>query len=479
MPSAKHSSLRVNFIYNTAYQVLAIIIPLITTPYLTRKLGAEQIGVFSYSNSIAYCFAIFAMLGVNNYGNRSIAMARDNKEELSNKFLEIYAFQLLTSIVSVATYFFYIAVWAEDKCISMVFLMYVVSSAFDVNWFFFGMEKFKITTARNVFVKLFTVILIFILVKTPNDVYKYAFIYSSGILASQIVMWVSIKKYIVIKRIAFRGVVSHIKPNLVLFIPVIAVSLYKFMDKIMLGAISTKTEVGFYESSDRMILVPSVLINSLGAVMLPRMSNLVANNKKENGLAYLSKSIRFVSFLASSLSFGIMGIASVFVPLYYGPGFDKCITLFYILLPSCIFVGFANVLRTQYMIPNHMDTGYTISVLSGTAINLLLNWLLIPKHGSIGAAVATLAAEIIVWMIHCAYVYKKLPLFYYFKSCLPAIVSGVIMFLSLKYLTVAATSSGVLNVLLKILFGAFVYLITYAVLNFNLIIKTMKGQRTR
>lgn len=456
------SSLKVNFLFNTSYQILAIIIPLITTPYLTRILGAETIGVFSFANTVAYYFVMFAMLGVTNYGNRSIAIVRDNPKELSVKFMEIFSLQVFTSVLSTIIYLIYIVFWSDDRLISVIFLMYVLSAGFDVNWFFFGLEKFKITTARNTFVKLFTVILIFVLVKSKTDVYKYAFIYSAGILVSQIIMWFSLKKYISFEKITIKGIISHIKPNLVLFIPVIAVSLYKYMDKIMLGVMASKTEVGYYESSDKMILVPSVLINSLGMVMLPRISNLIANDQSDTSMSYLEKSIRFESFLASSMGFGIMGVATVFVPLYYGDGFDKCIELFYILLPSCLFVGFANVLRTQFMIPNHMDIAYTVSVLSGTVINLVFNYLLIPRYASLGAAYATLLAEIIVCMLHCIFVWKKLPVMKYVKMTIPAIISGVIMFFALYYIDITFIDSNLLILIFKTLIGVIVYIFIYA-----------------
>lgn len=479
MADTKQASIRINFIYNTAYQFLAILIPLITTPYLSRRLGAEQLGTFSFANTIAYYFALFSMLGVNNYGNRSIAMVSNNKEQLSIKFLEIYAFQLLVSIICIAIYFMYCEIGSFDKKISLIFLMYVISSAFDINWFFFGMEKFKITTIRNASVKLFTIVLIFIFVKTPEDVYKYALIYCSGILISQIIMWISVKKYIIFRKITIEGILSHIKPNLMLFIPVIAVSVYKFMDKIMLGIMATKTEVGLYECADRMILVPSVLINSLGTVMLPRISNLFANNKKSVGLSYLSKSIRFESFLASSLSFGIMSVASVFVPLYYGPGFEKCISLFYILLPSCIFVGFANVLRTQYMIPNQMDIGYTVSVLSGTIINLTLNCVFIPQYGSVGAAIATLIAEIVVCIIHCAFVFKALPIVSYIKISMPAIISGAVMFCAVYNLNLNSTMSWLVQLVVEVCVGALIFVFVYSLFNFKYIIQLIRRAKTR
>lgn len=464
MSSDKKTSIKVNFILNTSYQLLAIIIPLVTTPYLSRILGAERIGVFSFSHSVANYFVVFAMLGVSNYGNRSIAAVSDDKQKRSKTFLSIYSFQLITSILSVFLYVIYSVFVSSEKTISLIFLLFVVSSAFDINWFFWGLEKFKITTIRNTFVKLFTVIGIFLFVKTKDDVWLYAFIYSFGILISQVVMWLSIKKYIKFVRISFQDVIDHIKPNLVLFIPVIAVSLYKYMDKIMLGVLANNTEVGYYESSDKMILVPCVLINSLGTVMMPRISNLIAHNRIKESMIYLNKSIVFESMLASSMCFGIIAVAPEFVPFYYGPGFDKCIVLFEILLPSCIFFGFANVIRTQYLMPNHKDKEYIISVLGGALVNLLLNAILIPFYGSAGAAIATLIAEATVCIIQSIQVRNDMKIPHYILISIPAILSGIVMMITLRLINLSGIQSIILQIILKTLIGGVLFLLLYGLL---------------
>lgn len=454
----KTSSIKINFIYNTIYQILSMIVPLITTPYLARVLGAEKIGIFSYSFSIVYYFGLFAMLGVNNYGNRSIAQTRDDKTNNSKTFWGIYLFQLISSIIMVIIYSIYVIAWCDDKIIGWIMVIYIVSAGIDVNWFFFGLEKFKITTIRNVFVKSFTVFGVFVLVKRPSDVYMYAFIYVFGQLVSQIVLWISVRKYIHPCKITAFDIIRHVKPNLILFIPVLGVSLYKIMDKIMLGAMASKVEVGFYESSERVIQVPIALITSLGTVMLPRISNLIANDEKEKSENYLQKSLTFAVFLASSMGFGIMAVAKEFVPIFYGDGYDKCIILFQILLPSCIFLAFANVLRTQFLIPNKMDKSYMVSIFSGACINLLVNAMLIPYFEAVGAAIGTLLAEFTVCFVQCYYVRKYINLYRYIKKSIPYIVAGIVMYVVVYIIPLSLTST-VLTMLVKICIGAIIYLI--------------------
>ena len=98
------NDLKKNFFYNVAYQVLILILPLITTPYISRVLGADGIGIYSYTYSIAYTFALVMLLGINNYGNRTIAQYRENKEQVSKKFWGIYCIQFIMSAIVIIIY---------------------------------------------------------------------------------------------------------------------------------------------------------------------------------------------------------------------------------------------------------------------------------------------------------------------------------------------------------------------------------------
>lgn len=460
MKQVKVASIKTNFIYNTAYQIMAIVVPLITTPYLSRVLGAEYIGIFSYAFSVVYYFGLFAMLGVNNYGNRSIAAIRDDEDARSKTFWSIYFFQIVTSLMMFVLYVMYIAILCDDKTIGWIMIPYIISCGLDINWFFFGIEQFKLTTIRNIFIKIFSIVGIFIFVKKPTDVYLYALIYVLSQFLSQVILWVSIGKYARKCKIHFSDITQHIKPNIILFIPLLAISLYKIMDKIMLGAIVSKVEVGYYESSERVIQVPVALINSLGTVMLPRISNLIANNERKQSEKYLRKSISFAMFLSFSMGFGIMAVAKEFVPVFYGQGFEKCVLIFQVLLPSCFFLAFANVIRTQYLIPNKMDKEFTVSIITGAMVNFTINLILIPKFASIGAGVGTLCAEASVCLMQCTFVRKKVNLRQYLIDICPFFIAGLVMYFSLQ--NIVLKNNGLVAIAIKIFLGIVIYGIVLA-----------------
>lgn len=452
-----------NLLLQSSYQILAIIIPLITTPYLSRTLGADNLGTFSYSYSIAYYFVIVMQLGLNNYGNREIAKVRDNKQQLSKTFCEIYCVQLICSFWAILAYVIYMCVFATNKLYALLILPYVISGMFDINWLFFGLEEFKITVSRNTIIKILTTTCIFLFVKSSNDAAIYALIMTISILCSQVVIWPFVPKRICVQKVKYSDVIRHFKPNFILFIPVVAVSLYKTMDKIMLGNLSNLYEVGLYDSSEKIIQIPLALITALGTVMLPRMSNIYAHGNEQKAERVFMTSIEIAMFLSTSLSFGIMSVAKDFVPWFYGAGYEKCIDLFLILLPSCLFLAFANVIRTQFLVPKGKDIQFIISLTSGAVVNVIANSILIPHLQSIGAAIGTLLAEIIVCVIQVYMVRKDLPVKKAIFFSIPYLLAGLIMFFCI-YGVEFNVQSVVLGLFLKSIFGAIVYLCSVLVL---------------
>ena len=254
----KMSSIKKNFSLNFIYQLLNIIVSLITTPYIARVLGAENSGIYSYSYAVANYFLLFAMLGINNYGNRCIAFARDSREERSEVFSELYTTQILFSLAVIIVYGFYIISICEAKIIACFQLFYLMSAIFDINWFFFGMEQFSLTVTRNVIIKLSLTAGIFIFVKNRNDLYLYTFLMATSQLLNTIVLHFVLRKFVDFHFVKIAKIKNHIKPLMVMFIPVLAISIYNIMDKVMLGYMDTKEAVGYYEYSERIMQIPFI-----------------------------------------------------------------------------------------------------------------------------------------------------------------------------------------------------------------------------
>lgn len=454
-----------NFIYNLIYQILILIIPLITAPYLSRVVGAEGVGTYSYTYSIVYYFMLLTLLGINNYGNRSIAKVREDKEKLSTTFWGIYLFQLLMGTIMLAAYKGYLCIFNnEHQDIALIETLFVVSAMLDINWLFFGLEEFKKTITRNIFVKILSVVLIFTFVKDANDLWKYTLIMAGTTVLSQVLMWFFVKKKIKFTKITLADIKKHIKPNLVLFIPVIAVSLYKMMDKIMLGRLANVTEVGYYENAEKIVNIPVTLITALGTVMLPRISNMTSRGDNDKIKEYISKSINFVMFMSWVMCFGLIAIGKNFAPFYFGGEFQKTGILIMLLALTLPFLSFANVLRTQYLIPLERDKIYIISVSLGAISNLIMNLIFIPKFGSMGACIGTIVAEAVVMIYQSIAVKNDLPIGKYIVNILPFLWKATVMLICIYPLNYTPISP-VWRLFLQVLIGA----IVYCVLNYQYI----------
>lgn len=462
-------SIKKNYIYNVLYQILILIMPLITTPYIARVIGAEGIGTYSYTYSIANYFVIIAMLGINNYGNRSIARVREDEEKLNKTFSSILVFHIITSIIMILSYIMYIYFFSKDnKIIFIIQSIYVVSALFDINWFFFGIEQFKITVTRNAIIKIITVLSIFMFVKDKGDLWIYSLILSTGTLISQCLLWSFVKKFVSFKIPTAKQVFNHLKPCSVLFIPVISVSIYKVMNKIMLGSMSNMTQVGFYENSDKIINIPLGFITALGTVMLPKMSNLKSKGFKKESEKYIEISMKFAMFISIGSILGVISVAPILIPIFLGEEFLACINIVSLLSITILFIAWANVIRTQYVIPNKLDNIHVISTLVGAIVNLVVNIPLIAKYGAIGATIGTVVAEISVAAYVTFKVRRNIPIARYIKNSIPFIFSGLIMFGSIKFIGYLAKKESITVSIIQVIVGGSIYLFT----NYIYMVKT-------
>lgn len=394
-----------NYLYNLSYQLLILILPLITTPYVSRVLKSDGVGTFSYTNSIVQYFILFGAIGLNLYGQREIAYVQSNKTLYSKVFHEILITRIITISISVIIYYYLLCQNNKYAFIFTIQILDIIASIFDVSWLFQGLEDFKRVVIRNFIIKLLGVVLVFLCVKTKDDLTLYVFLNSITLFLGNFSMWVYLPK--VVEKIKFDNLSlkRHIMPAIALFIPQIATSLYTMLDKTMIGFMTgNESEVGYYEQSQKIIKVVLTLVTSLGLVMLPRIAKTFAEDDKNQINEYMSKTFKFVFLLATPLCLGMIAISPNFVPWFFGEGYEKVVPNMIINAPIIIFISISNVTGTQFLLPTKRQREYTASVILGSIVNIILNIYLIPKYLSIGAAFATLIAECSVTIIQIFFV---------------------------------------------------------------------------
>lgn len=457
-------SLKKNFGYNVAYQALLVIVPFVTIPYLARVLGPDGVGVYSYTFSITNYFVLVATLGMSTYGVRLIAQAGKDIEKQSIAFWSAFISQCIVGLFVICAYGLYVFTLHEGGyVICLVWGLWILSAVIDPSWYFFGIEEFKLPTVINCSTKIASVVCIFLFVKSEADLWCYVAIIASSYLINQLLLWCFVPRHVGWAKPSAREIRKHFWPNFRLFIPVIAISMYVLLDKVMLGAIAGMTQTGYYEYSEKLSKFPLALITAMGTIMLPRMSALLAANDHREALVLLNRSIYVMLAAAMGLSFAIAAIAPEFCPIFFGPEYYDCIVLMMLMTVVIPIITTTNVVGRQWLIPLGRDGAYTLSVCAGGIVNVCVNLVLIPRLGAMGAVVGTICAELTVLIVQVFAVRNELPFVNYIKNALPYLFFGLGMFVVVR--VIAGIANGwwglsIQGLLLEILAGGMFFAIT-------------------
>lgn len=424
----KKKSITKNYIYNASYQVLTLITPLITTPYLSRVLGADGIGVYSFTASIVAYFTMFAALGTLTYGNREISYLQDDRKARTQMFWEIELLSIITTLISLVAYILFILFFAQDyQVFFWIQIFSLLTIAADVTWLLQGMEEFGKIVGRNIFFKVLSVAYVFIFVNSKEDLILHVggnVIFSFLIQAS---VWLYVPKYVDLPDWKSLRPLRHLKGTIALFIPTIAISIYTVLDKTMIGVFSNAYENGYYEQALNLSKTVLTLVTSLGAVMIPRIGYYYNKGEQEEVKTLLYQSYRFVWFLGIPLCFGLMGISGNVVPWFYGDGFMKLTILLPILSLLIPIIGLSNVTGMQYLITTKREHLLTKSVVIGAVVNFLCNLYLIPRWSSIGAVIASVIAETVITTVQFIFVRKEISILKVFLSAWKYLLAGLVM----------------------------------------------------
>lgn len=426
------NSILKNLSYNVILQIVLMILPLISIPYVSRVLGNEGIGIYSFTLSLTQYFIILGSIGLALYGNRQIAYTRDDKELMSRTFWAILILRVSTT--SLALFFYYgLFLNAQDLFyIRMIQSIHIVASMFDITWLYVGLEEFKRIVTRNLLIKMIGLIAIFVFIRSQDDVILYTWINIAMSIGSTLVMWLYVPKLLVKTQVRYKDVQSHFKPALHLFIPQIASQVYVMLDKTMIGYLSSYEQVGFYTQSDRIIKAVQELIATLGTVMLPRMSYIFSKGDTSQMKTYLNQNLKAVSYVSLPMFFGIVAVAPEFVPWFFGPGYEPVILIMQSVASVLFFISLSSVLGVQYLIPSNRVNEFTLSIVLGAIINLVLNFTLIPKFGALGAVIGTISAEFIVMLVQFIVLRKIVTFSTYFRSLIKYILASVLMVIAIR-----------------------------------------------
>ncbi|MDO5131718.1 MAG: flippase [Eubacteriales bacterium] len=402
---AGQPSIKLNFVLSMAYQILIVILPLLTAPYLARVLGAAKSGIYSFTASYQTYFSMFAALGTVTYGAREIARNRADRAVRSRLFWEIELMTVVTSTLSILAFIVFIYTRDRYRIYYIPQIMAVLAVMFDISWFFTGIEQFKYTVTKNAFFKLLGVILIFALVHKPEDLMIYIIILSASTMLGNLSMWLYMPRFL--DPVDFRTlrIRRHLRETMVYFVPTIATSVYTVLDKTLIGEITRdEAENGFYENVVKLInIMKALTFTALNSVLGARISYLFAEKKYDEIRQRIETSINYILFMGLGICFGLSGIAPRFIPWFLGPGYERSIWMLILMSPIVVIIGVSNCLGSQYYTPAGKRAQSARFIIAGSCVNLCMNLLLIPRYWGYGAIAASLMAEFTIAVLYVAF----------------------------------------------------------------------------
>lgn len=391
-----------NFIMNSILTMSSFIFPLITFPYISRILLPEGTGKVAFATSLISYFSMFAQLGIPTYGIRACAKVRDNKEELSRTVQELFVINLITSVVAYVALFIVMLTVEKvyvEKELYIIASLSIIFNTIGMEWLYKALEQYTYITVRSIIFKFLALIAMFLLVKEQSDYIVYGGISIFAASASNFLNFINIRKYVILKPLGKFQLKKHFKAVLVFFAMSCATTIYTNLDTIMLGFMTNDNEVGYYNAAVRIKIILVSIVTSLGAVLLPRASYYVENNILERFWEISSKALNFVWLCATPMMVYFIMFADKGIFFLSGAAYNNSILPMQFIMPTLLFIGLTNILGIQILIPLGKEKIVLYSEIAGAMVDLLLNVVLIPIWASTGAAIGTLVAEVVVFIV--------------------------------------------------------------------------------
>lgn len=453
-------NMRTNTMIMLLYQISMYLVPLITIPYVSRVLGPQGVGVYSYTSSIMSFCIVLTTMGVSIYGKREIASCLDIKSR-TEAFWSIFIIETLMLLITTTGYIAYIIISDTPyRIASWLQLLALLGAWLDISWLYFGVENFKLAIVRNILIRILSLVAIFMFVKEKAHTNLYVLIIALSDFVSVIPLWLMAKKYVNFIIFNLADIKQRVIPMLKMLVTAVSLNLFTITDKIILGSFASIALVGIYDNAFRISKVTVSIITTIGVVMLPRMTKMFAEGSNKS-FEYFQRSLSLTMFIGAGCGFGLIAVAPTFVPLYLGSEFHESIFITQILAIVLIFIAWGNVFRSQYILPNKMDKLYVRSVLYAVSTNIILNFILIPKYSIYGAAVAYIFTEGLIAVYQTVKIRNAFDIIALLKSNLKYVISGFSMCIVIYVLNILILKdvASFISLLIQVFSGALVYII--------------------
>lgn len=401
----KEPSIKVNAVLNIVVNISNILIPLLIFPFVSRVIGADGLGRVSLFTNVSTYAMLLGSLGIQTYGVRTVASVRNNPEMLQQRSSELFSINLLFSAVVAGLLLssgLFVQRFKEEPMLLSIIGVEVALSPFGINWFYSGLEQYRYIVTRTIGIKLAMVIAVFLLVPTGGYL-SYAAILIASNCISYVINYLHARRITSIRFTAGTNLKEHWKPMMFFFASALAVSIYISLDTIMLGFISGDRAVGLYTVASKTKSLLLIAVNSISTALLPRLSFYYSENRIEEYRQIIEKSVSVIMMISMPLVMFFMLEASDTILFLGGQEYFDAAPCMMIIMPILLISGISNITGNQILIPSHKENLFLKAVSLGALTDVIFNALLMPSYGCVGAAVATLVAEIVQMSIQFYY----------------------------------------------------------------------------
>lgn len=448
-----------NYFYNAAYQLLILITPIVTAPYLARVLGADNLGIYSYVNSSGNIIITLSLIGIYTYGNRQTAYVRDDKGRLTATFWEIMISRVGLGIIGTSIYLIYAFLNSAQMGYFLIYYPYILAQFLDCSWIYVGLEDMKPTVMKNFAMKLINVAGIFLLVKSRNDLWIYVLLLAVTALLANLSIYTQLDKYIGRPNADLRMIPHHIRGSFALFLPEVAALFYLQVDKVMLKWLTgTSNQVAFYDQAEKIVTIPLSLITVISSVVMPRLAYEFKRDNKEKIQNLLLQAGRYALCMALPMMVGIFCVAEKFIPWYLGDEFQSSAIAIMILSPIVVLNSLVGISGKQYFTATNQTKiilkAYTVAAI----MNVIVNAILIPRFGYIGAAIATVLSSLCSVITQFYTLKKQVQIRALWKFGIKYLTGAIIMGIAIYCISYRMKSSAV-TTLIQVGVGGLIYML--------------------
>lgn len=407
----KEVSIKKNFVMNVILTMSSFIFPLITFPYVSRVLLPTGTGKVQFATSLITYFNIFAQLGIPIYGVRAVAKVRDDRKELTRTAHELLVINLVMSLfayAALAVSLLTVPRLQDERTLYILMSSNILLSAIGMEWMYKGLEKYSYITAVSIIFKFFALIFMFMFIHVQQDYLIYGAIAVFAAAGSSVVNLIYARKYIDMRPVGGYRFMRHKNAILTFFAMACATTIYTNLDTLMLGFMKDEWEVGIYNASVKIKTILVGVVTSLGAVLLPRASYYVEQKNMEEFRRIGNKAMTFVLLVSIPVTVYFMIYARETILFVSGDSYLASVGSMRCIMPTLILIGITNILGIQILVPLGKENIVLQSEIIGAVTDLVINAVLIPRMGSVGAAIGTLAAEFLVLVWQCRALWNEL-----------------------------------------------------------------------